>query len=93
MISGTLLKSRMVVGGAFLTGLAITVDGAGFTGRTTSLTWRQTAEGQTADRWTSTTPALISLTAASFNQNLRIIYTITQISFADVCSLSLIIER
>lgn len=52
MISGTLLISRMVVGGAFLTGLAITVDGAAFAGGTTCLTWRQRAEGQTADRWT-----------------------------------------
>lgn len=83
----------MVVGRAFLTGLAITVDGAGFTGGTLSLTWRRTAEGQTADGWTSTTPALISLTATSFNQNLHIIYTITQTSFDDVCLLTLITER
>lgn len=90
MISGTLLISRMVVGGAFRTGRAITVDGAGFTGRTTSLTWRQRAEGQAAGRWTSTTPAALSLTAASLKQNLRIRI---QISFDGVCSLTLLTER
>lgn len=39
------------MGGAFLTGRAITVDGADFTGRPSSLTWRQTAEGSDC-RWT-----------------------------------------
>lgn len=82
--------SRVVVGGALRTGRAIAVDGAGFTGRTNSLTWRQRAEGQTAGGWTSTTPASLSLTAASFKPNLGIRI---QISFDDVCSLTLIIER
>jgi len=38
MISGKHLKSWIVVGGAFLTGLATTLEGAGFEGCTTSLT-------------------------------------------------------
>lgn len=41
MISGNLLMSWIVVGGAFLTGLATTLVGAGFGGWTTSLTWGQ----------------------------------------------------
>lgn len=41
MISAHLLTSWMVVGGAFLTGLATTVDRAGFWGWTTSLTLGQ----------------------------------------------------
>lgn len=41
MISGYLLISWIDVGGAFLTGLATTVDRAGFRGWTTSLTWGQ----------------------------------------------------
>lgn len=47
MISGILLMSRMVVGGALRTGLAMAVDGAGFAGRAASFTWRQRAGGQT----------------------------------------------
>lgn len=39
MISGCLLISWIVVGGAFRTGLATTVDGVGCGGWTTSLTW------------------------------------------------------
>lgn len=41
MISGKVLMSWIVVGGALLTGLATTVEGAGFVGWTTSLTWGQ----------------------------------------------------
>lgn len=41
MISGYLLISWIVVGGAFLTGLAMTVDGTGLGGCTTSFTWGQ----------------------------------------------------
>lgn len=40
-ISGYLLISWIVVGGAFLTGLAMTVDGTGLGGCTTSFTWGQ----------------------------------------------------
>lgn len=90
MISGTLLMSRMVVGGIFLNGLTITVDGAGFTAGTTSLPWTQTAEGQTAVGWTATIPPFISLAATSFNQNPHIVYAIIQITFDDVCSLTVI---
>ncbi len=39
MISGNLLMSWIVVGGAFLTGLATTLEGAGFGGWITSFTW------------------------------------------------------
>lgn len=39
MISGCRLISLMAVGGAFLTGLATTVDGIGCGGLTTSFTW------------------------------------------------------
>lgn len=44
MISGNLLISWIVVGGAFLTGLATTVDGTGFGGWTTSLTCEHTEQ-------------------------------------------------
>lgn len=45
MISGCRLRSWMTVGGAFRTGLATTVDGAGCGGLTTSITWGRIHNG------------------------------------------------